>query len=187
MTKKPGRWRNGHSSMHPQTRPPRLRRNDITWSSSSCVRGRGAACTALPPKASPHTTPPRQSKASQQFVSLRLHAAQSWAPPALQFHVQIHWCPAGAKAAFKQGPILSNRHDPKTRLWTFNSHSAPLSADTAPATKVHFDDTCTSGSSSLSCFCLPHPRLVRRSLFSLKQCNRPLLVLYHGCALRPRH
>ena len=79
-TKKPGRWRNGHSSMHPQTRPPRLRRNDITWSSSSCVRGRGAACIALPPKASPHTTPPRQSKASQQFVSLRLRAVQSWAP-----------------------------------------------------------------------------------------------------------
>ena len=71
----------------------------------------GSVRSPTPPKASP---PTRQSKASRQFVSLRLHAAQSWAPPALQFRVQIHWCPAGAKAAFKQGPILSNRHDPKT-------------------------------------------------------------------------
>ena len=76
MTKKPGKWRNGHSSMHPPTRPPKLQKSNLMSSSSSCVRGHGAACIAPPPKALPHTTPPRQSKASRQSVSLRPRAAQ---------------------------------------------------------------------------------------------------------------
>ena len=76
MTRRPGRWRSGHSSTHPPTQPPSLQRSSAMSSSSSCARGRGAACIAPPPKAWPLTTPPHQSKASKQSVSSKRLAAQ---------------------------------------------------------------------------------------------------------------
>ena len=121
MTRKPGRWRSGHSSMHPPTQPLRLRRSNAMSSSSSCARGRGAACVA-PPAA--YNAAPEQGK---QAVSL-LRASCGARLGAASFAIT---CTDPLVPCRRQGCLLARAPKKQDRV-SFQHALLPACSCTAP-------------------------------------------------------
>ena len=144
--------------MHPPTQAP----------------SRGAACIAPPPKAWPHTKPPHLSKASKRSVSLKRLAAQSSAPPSSPSFVQILWCPAGAKAAFRQKPRPSKQLIASRNKTAFLQHALfPARSGTAPP--LRFASPIGAPLSVLAwCPWLPCSHVAHRSHFSSSRVFRHL-------------